>query len=163
MPKFEKRENPVGVEKENNIDQGLREEIDRDLNVAGTGEQPNVGGNPNELLIRAGIPLDELLANEPRLGSKENPLQDLTAETEKEVVRPVYLDIPLPTSRRYSKKREEYKDWPLNMAREFKDCKANPGTSILYPLTADGWKFKTQTQGPGEVEGTKNYLVWRIA
>jgi len=152
----------VEVAKENMVDEALRQEIDAELGVPGTGEQPVVG---IPLEAKATEVLRELLGEEPRLGSKENPLPDLTeGKVEQQEVRSVYLSIPLPTGRRrYSKRREEYKDWPVGLAREFKDFKSNPVNAVLYPLTDDGWKFQSQKQEKGTVEGTFNYIVWRKA
>ena len=153
----ENKVTPVAEVKENNVDTALREEIDRDLGVtdagiAGTGEQPRVEGEP--------------LNGEPRLGSFENPLPDLTekAKEEEATETSVYLDIPLPTNRRrYSKRRETYKDWPVGKARLFENYKTNPVNAVLYPLTGDGWKFQSQKQEKGTEEGTFNYIVWRKA
>ena len=159
MAKFQKvnKDTTNPEVKENKVDESLREEIDKELGVlAGTGEQPHVG-----------VPLGELLYPEEsgaRLGSKENPLPDLTEKPKEEEVTEtsVYLDIPLPVGRRrYSKRREEYKDWPVGKARIFKNFKTNPINAVLYPLTDDGWKFQSQKQEKGTEEGTFNYVVWR--
>ena len=142
--------------KENNVDESLREEIDKELGVlAGTGEQPRVEQ-----------PFGEPEDNEPRLGSFENPLPDLTegAKKEETEVASVYLDIPLPVGRRrYSKRREEYKDWPVGKAVKFDGYKTNPVNAVLYPLVDDGYKFQSQKQGDGTEAGTANYIVWRVA
>jgi hypothetical protein len=176
MAKFQKvnKDTTTPEVKENNVDPALREEIDRDLGVlAGTGEQP-YGEQPHiegeREFVEAGL---EEIANaaarnaEDRLGSFENPLPDLTEKPKEEeapVVARVYLDIPLPEGRRrYSKRREEYKDWPVGKAWEFKNFKTNPVNAVLYPLVDDGWKFQSQKQGEGDEPGTNNYVVWRKA
>ena len=156
------------VVKENNVDPALREEIDRDLGVlAGVGEQPYVG-----LIVEPGKPVEETdprvgeESGEARLGSKENPLPDLTegAKKEETEVASVYLDIPLPVGRRrYSKRREEYKDWPVGKAVKFNNYKTNPVNAVLYPLVDDGYKFQSQKQGDGDEPNTSNYIVWRVA
>ena len=180
--------------KENNVDPALVKEIDKELGVladagliAGTGEQPRMDwplerkpesgglivepGKPVEETDHrvGGVPLGELLHSEEsgaRLGSKENPLPDLTEnEKPKETeVASVYLDIPLPVGRRrYSKRREEYKDWPVGKARIFENFKINPVNAVLYPLVDDGYKFQSQKQGDGTEPGTANFIVWRVA
>ena len=161
MAKFQKvnKDTTNPVVKENKVDESLREEIDKELGVlAGTGEQPHVG-----------VPLGELLYPEEsgaRLGSKENPLPDLTEKTKEEEVTEtsVYLDIPLPAGRRrYSKRREQYKDWPIGKAVKFDGYKTNPVNAVLYPLVDDGYKFQSQKQGDGTEPGTANFIVWRVA
>ena len=150
--------------KENNVDPALVKEIDKELGViAGIGEQPRGEGEQAPAGTLEGGVHDE---GEDRPGSFENPLRDLT-ENEKpkeEEVASVYLDIPLPVGRRrYSKRREEYKDWPVGKAKLFNNYKTNPVNAVLYPLVDDGWKFQSQKQGAGDVEGTSNYIVWRKA
>ena len=144
--------------KENNVDPALVKEIDKELGVAGTGEQPYVG-----LIVEPGKPVEETdprvgeESGEARLGSKENPLPDLTegAKKEETEVASVYLDIPLPVGwRRYSKRREEYKDWPIGKAVKFNGYKTNPVNAVLYPLVDDGYKFQSQKQGDGTEKGT---------
>ena len=150
--------------KENNVDAALREEIDQELGVlAGTGEQPRVE-EPFDPELRA--LREEIDANEARLGSFENPLPDLTEKAKEEEVTEtsVYLDIPLPAGRRrYSKRREQYKDWPIGKAVKFDGYKTNPVNAVLYPLVDDGYKFQSQKQGDGTEPGTANYIVWRVA
>ena len=147
--------------KENNVDPALREEIDRDLGVlAGTGEQPRVEDESDRAFVETAEALGA------RLGSFENPLPDLTegAKKEETEVASVYLDIPLPVGRRrYSKRREEYKDWPVGKAVKFNNYKTNPVNAVLYPLVDDGYKFQSQKQGDGTEAGTANYIVWRVA
>jgi hypothetical protein len=166
MAKFQKvnKDTTTPEVKENNVDPALRAEIDRDLGVlAGTGEQPRV--DVEDELRRADQEVFGDVEAEPRVGSFENPLPDLTEKSKEEVVvARVYLDIPLPEGRRrYSKRREEYKDWPVGKAWEFKNFKTNPVNAVLYPLVDDGWKFQSQKQEKGTEEGTFNYVVWRKA
>ena len=155
--------------KENNVDPALVKEIDKDLGVlAGTGEQPYVGvncrirqaGRGNRPSCRRGkrrsSPWQQgkSLAGFDRGGQEEE-------ETE---VASVYLDIPLPVGRRrYSKRREEYKDWPVGKAVKFNNYKTNPVNAVLYPLVDDGYKFQSQKQGDGTEPNTSNYIVWRVA
>ena len=147
--------------KENNVDPALVKEIDKELGVlAGVGEQPHVEDESDRAFVEAAEALGA------RLGSFENPLPDLTegAKKEETEVASVYLDIPPPVGRRrYSKRREEYKDWPVGKARIFKNFKTNPVNAVLYPLVDDGYKFQSQKQGDGTEPGTANFIVWRVA
>ena len=169
----------LGVLADAGLIAGTGEQPRVEFNVMGSlkeGEQPHVGlivepGKPVEETDHrvGGVPLGELLYAEEsgaRLGSKENPLPDLTegAKKEETEVASVYLDIPPPVGRRrYSKRREEYKDWPVGKARIFKNFKTNPVNAVLYPLVDDGYKFQSQKQEKGTEPGTANYIVWRVA
>ena len=163
MAKFTKvnKDTTNPVVKENNVDESLREEIDKELGVlAGVGEQPRV--DEEQAFIEAGL-TEIAQAAEARLGSFENPLPDLT-EPKEVTETSVYLDIPRPEGRRrYSKRREQWKDWPVGKAVKFDGYKTNPVNAVLYPLVDDGYKFQSQKQGDGTEEGTANYIVWRVA
>ena len=67
--------------KENNVDPALVKEIDKELGVlAGVGEQPHVEDESDRAFVEAAEALGA------RLGSKENPLPDLTEKAKEEEV-----------------------------------------------------------------------------
>ena len=168
--------------KENNVDPALVKEIDKELGVLADANMParrtaayglaagtQAGKRRPDCRTRqAGRGNRSSRRRRPvgriapwkkagaRLGSKENPLPDLTegAKKEETEVASVYLDIPPPVGRRrYSKRREEYKDWPVGKARIFKNFKTNPVNAVLYPLVDDGYKFQSQKQEKGTEAG----------